>query len=138
MSNFGWNPLEPRCWCFLVLDRLSDRWLHKKRSHISLTRLTAERRRRCHVKCSVNPTTSISMSSTINTILLYLIQKLDLPALQCLVNATIPGSQLPSANFLDELSLSGVPVLKELFGIEQPELCNTKGANDGWNGVDKY
>jgi hypothetical protein len=51
----------------------------------------------------------------------------------------MPGSQLPSANFLYEISLSSAIVLKESFGVELPELCNTKGANDdGWNGVDKY
>ena len=71
------------------------------------------------------PTTSKAVSSTIDTILLYSIRKLDLSALECLLNvATIPVSQLPSANFLDELSLSGATVLKdsESFSIEQAEL----------------
>jgi hypothetical protein len=42
-----------------------------------------------------------------NAISLHSIWKLNLPALECFIDAMIPGSQLPSADFLDDLSLTG-------------------------------
>jgi hypothetical protein len=42
-----------------------------------------------------------------NAISLHSIRKLNLPALECFIDAMIPGSQLPSADFLDDLSLTG-------------------------------
>ena len=125
MSKFGWNP-ETGGAGASMLDKLSDRRVKKDRLSLSATlrRVSrAERRRQCYVQRSF-PTISISRSFIINAITLYSIRKLDLPvpALECLVNDTIPGSQLLFTNFLDELSLSGATVPKESFGIEQTEL----------------
>jgi hypothetical protein len=49
----------------------------------------------------------MSIVPTPNAISLHSIRKLNLPALECLIDATIPSSQLPSPDFLDDLSLTG-------------------------------
>ena len=108
MSKFGWNPETGGAGASpFPIGGL-------KKGHISLsaTRLSAslaERRRQCYVQRSF-PTICISVSSTINTITLYSIRKLDLPALECLI---MPGTQLPFAAFPYELWLFGATGLKE-------------------------
>jgi hypothetical protein len=48
----------------------------------------------------------MSIAPNANAITLRSIRELDLPALECVVDAENPGSQPPSAEFLDELSLT--------------------------------
>jgi hypothetical protein len=89
MSKFVWNH-ETGDAGASVLNRLWNRWA--KKDHI-LSLLSLTRRDVDIVMYKALLPLHQSISPTINTIMLHSVQKVDLPALECLVNATIPGSQ---------------------------------------------